>query len=110
MTEPLDADWSNPPHVEEGAAEDFKALAGEEPYEGMGLPEAKKRFAENGLDWDTLSPDEFKEVITGLKQSDDYSQAVGGACFVFCDQKIPEKHRLGWVIAVMAARDVHEDD
>ena len=31
MTEPLGADWSNPPHVDKGAAEDFRALAGEEP-------------------------------------------------------------------------------
>jgi hypothetical protein len=113
MSEPLkenkdEADWSKPPKVDAGAAEDFADRL-DEPYEGMLLETAKKVFAEYGLSWATVGPKEFAAAIASLRSSRKKSDKLGPACFVFCDARIPKTHRPGWVLAVLAARDVHED-
>ena len=70
----------------------------------------RERFGEYDLDWDKTGPGEFREIIRSLGRSVGYSDAVGPACFVFCDHKIPKEYRLAWVIAIMAQRDKHEGD
>jgi len=104
-----EADWSKAPKVDAGAAEDFAERLNE-PYEGMTAETARKVFAQYGLSWDTVGPKEFAAAVSSLRASAKKSDALGPACFAFCDARIPAKHRPGWVLAVLAARDVHEDD
>ena len=109
MTDPATR-WSNPPRVPKNDFNDFADMAGDGPYEGMDLKTAKERFAENDLEWEETGPEEFKEIITNLGRSLEYSEAVGSACFAFCEDKIPKEYRLAWTIAIMAQRDKHEGD
>jgi hypothetical protein len=102
-------DWSKPPRVDKGAAEDFADRL-DEPYEGMSVEAARMVFGKYDLTWDAVGPGEFAEAISWLRQNVKVSDKLGPACFVFCDAKIPETYRSGWVLAVLAARDVHEGD
>jgi hypothetical protein len=103
------ADWSKPPKVDKGTAEDFADRL-DEPYEGMSEKIARTVFQKYDLTWDTVGPDEFAEAIRSLRQNVKVSDKLGPACFVFCDVRIPRTYRAGWVLAVLAARDVHESD
>lgn len=101
--------WNDPPKVSRGEEEDFGPMISEK-YEGENLAGAQRIFLENDLNWDTMSPAGFKEVIRQLAGDREYSDTVGPACFVFCYTKIPEGDRRGWILAVMAANDKHQDD
>ena len=103
------ADWSKPPRVDKGAAEDFADRL-DEPYEGMSVEAARMVFGKYDLTWDAVGPGEFAVAISLLRQGVKVSDKLGPACFAFCDAKIPKAYRSGWVLAVLAARDVHEGD
>lgn len=104
-----EADWSKPPEVDKGTSADFADRLNE-PYEGMREEEARTVFTEYGLRWGAVGPKEFATAISSLRQDVETSDALGPACFVFCDARIPVTYRPKWILAVLAARDVHEDD
>lgn len=102
-------DWSNPPHVDPDDAEDFAEMAGDDDYEGMSVPDAKEIFKENGLGWHDVTPERFKQLIQKIREVKAAAASrIASACFVFCDEIIDATYRKKWVIAVMAAADVHE--
>lgn len=101
--------WDTPPYVDPGAEEDLAPMASDT-YEGMDEATARGVFARHGLDFDALTPAELAERIVAMRADLDLSESLGSACFAFCEAKIPAAHRKAWVIAIMAARDTHEDD
>lgn len=102
-------DWSTPPYVDEGDAEDFRQMLSKK-YEGMNEEQARAKFIEYGLDFDTCTAADLAKEIRALRSDVDRSDDLGSACFVFCDVKIPAAYRDDWAIAIMAARDHHEGD
>lgn len=102
-------DWSTPPPVESGAAEDLTPMISEE-YEGMGAEAAKKLFTKYGMDWDSCGAPEFADKIGEIRRSRKLSDKLGSAMLAFCQHKIPGDYQKDWTLAVMAARDVHEGD
>jgi hypothetical protein len=103
------ADWSRAPKVSKDIEGDF-GKRDEEPYEGESEAVARQVFQQHDLDWDALTPQEFAQAILSLRQDQETSDSLGPACFLFCDRKIPKIYQRNWIMAVWAARDVHEDD
>jgi hypothetical protein len=102
--------WADAPKVDKEDAAEFNPMIGDDSYSALDEGGARARLKEQGLDWDTITPNQFKDLLARMMRDRKLTDRMTGACYVFCDLKIPADHQRAWNLAIYATYDRHDEE